>query len=97
MKPDREDNECRTAEPPSFARVRAELLAVVMTNHPEFTLKKPRNVAEARLSKQAPEGQARFPARPSSRHLEDDSRAGGRYSLRQLLAKAVIAASRVGS
>jgi len=38
MKPDREDNERRTAEPLSFAQVRAELLAVVMTNHPEFTL-----------------------------------------------------------
>jgi hypothetical protein len=38
MKPDREDNEFRTAEPLSFAQVRAELLAVAMTNHPEFTL-----------------------------------------------------------
>jgi hypothetical protein len=38
MKSDREDNECRTAEPLSFAQVRAELLAVVMTNHPGFTL-----------------------------------------------------------
>jgi hypothetical protein len=38
MKPDCEDNECRTAEPFSFAQVRAEFLAVVMANHPEFTL-----------------------------------------------------------
>jgi hypothetical protein len=38
MKPDPEDNECRTAEPLSFAQMRAELLAVVMANHPEFTL-----------------------------------------------------------
>jgi hypothetical protein len=38
MKPDRADDECRTEEPLSFAQVRAELLAVVMTNHPEFTL-----------------------------------------------------------
>ena len=37
MKPDREDNECRTAEPLSFAQV-AEFLEVVMANHPEFTL-----------------------------------------------------------
>jgi hypothetical protein len=38
MEPDREDNECRTAEPLSFAQVREDLLKVVMTNHPEFTL-----------------------------------------------------------
>jgi len=38
MKPDRKDNESPTAEPLSFAQMRAELLAVVMTNHPEFTL-----------------------------------------------------------
>ena len=38
MKPDREDNESPTAEPLSFAQMRAELLAVVMANHPEFTL-----------------------------------------------------------
>ena len=38
MKPDREDNECWTPEPLSFAQVRAELLAVVMRNHPEFSL-----------------------------------------------------------
>jgi hypothetical protein len=38
MKPDQEDNECSTPEPLSFAQVRAELLAVVMTNHLEFTL-----------------------------------------------------------
>jgi hypothetical protein len=38
MKPDGKVNQCRTAEPLSFAQVRAELLAVVMANHPEFTL-----------------------------------------------------------
>jgi hypothetical protein len=38
MKPDREDNECWTPAALSFAQVRAELLAVVMRNHPEFSL-----------------------------------------------------------
>jgi hypothetical protein len=38
MKPDREDNECWTSEQLSFAQVRAELLAVVMRTHPEFSL-----------------------------------------------------------
>jgi hypothetical protein len=37
MKSDREDNESPTAEPLSFAQMRAELLAVVMANHPEFS------------------------------------------------------------
>jgi hypothetical protein len=44
MKPDREDNECWTAEPLSFAQVRAELLAVVMANHPEFTLEQAQEI-----------------------------------------------------
>ena len=38
VKSDREDNEFWTPEPLSFAQVRAELLAVVMRNHPEFSL-----------------------------------------------------------
>jgi hypothetical protein len=46
MKPDREDNENRTAEPLSFAQVRAELLAVVRTNHPEFTLEEAEKVLQ---------------------------------------------------
>src|SRR5262245_18867513 len=38
MRSDREDHEFWTPEPLSFAQVRAELLAVVMRNHPEFSL-----------------------------------------------------------
>jgi hypothetical protein len=38
MHPDRADNERWKPELLSFAQVRAELLAVVMANHPEFTL-----------------------------------------------------------
>jgi hypothetical protein len=38
MHPDGADNERWKPEPLSFAQVRAELLAVVMANHPEFTL-----------------------------------------------------------
>ena len=38
MKSDREDDEYWTPEPLSFAQLRAELLAVVMRNHPEFSL-----------------------------------------------------------
>jgi hypothetical protein len=36
--PDRAGDERWKPEPLSFAQVRAELLAVVMANHPEFTL-----------------------------------------------------------
>ena len=38
MNSDGADNERWKPEPLSFAQVRAELLAVVMANHPEFTL-----------------------------------------------------------
>jgi hypothetical protein len=38
MHPDGADNERWKPELLSFAQVRAELLAVVMANHPEFTL-----------------------------------------------------------
>jgi hypothetical protein len=38
MPPDGADNERWKPELLSFAQVRAELLAVVMANHPEFTL-----------------------------------------------------------
>jgi hypothetical protein len=38
MNPDGADNERWKPELLSFAQVRAELLAVVMVNHPEFTL-----------------------------------------------------------
>ena len=73
MKPDREDNECRTAEPPSFARVRAELLAVVMTNHPEFTLEEAEKMLqEARLLSRRGKARRVF-APPRHLALEDDS------------------------
>jgi hypothetical protein len=38
MHPDRADNERWKPELLSFAQVRAELQAVVMANHPEFSL-----------------------------------------------------------
>jgi hypothetical protein len=68
MKPDREDNECRTAEPPSFARVRAELLAVVITNHPEFTLEEAEKMLqEARLLSRRGKPRRVFLGRPSAK------------------------------